>query len=72
VVSDPLRSSCLRRQDASYRESCLPAAVRKRLVGCEASGSFGWPQKLQRLSTVRTVSIDAFVCLGPLGAVCLE
>jgi len=55
-------------QDASYRESVLPAAVRKRVV-VEASGSFGW-HKYSGFDGA-TVSIDRFGASAP-GAVCLE
>jgi transketolase len=55
-------------QDASYRESVLPAAVRKRLV-VEASSSFGW-HKYTGFEGA-TVSIDRFGASAP-GGVCLE
>ncbi|NQV10897.1 MAG: transketolase, partial [Cyanobacteria bacterium] len=55
-------------QDAGYRESVLPAAVRKRVV-VEASGSFGW-HKYSGFDGA-TVSIDRFGASAP-GAVCLE
>ena len=55
-------------QDAAYRESVLPAAVRKRLV-VEASSSFGW-HKYSGFDG-DTVSIDRFGASAP-GPVCLE
>ncbi len=55
-------------QDASYRESVLPAAVRKRLV-VEASGSFGW-HKFVGLDG-DTISVDRFGASAP-GPVCME
>jgi transketolase len=55
-------------QDAAYRESVLPAAVRKRLV-VEASSSFGW-HKYSGFDG-NTVSIDRFGASAP-GPVCLE
>jgi transketolase len=55
-------------QDASYRESVLPAACRKRVV-VEASGSFGW-HKYSGFDG-DTVSIDRFGASAP-GPVCLE
>ena len=55
-------------QDAAYRESVLPAAVRKRVV-VEASSSFGW-HKYAGFDGA-TVSIDSFGASAP-GGVCLE
>jgi transketolase len=55
-------------QDAAYRESVLPAAVRKRVV-VEASGSFGW-HKYTGFDGA-TVSIDRFGASAP-GPLCLE
>jgi transketolase len=55
-------------QEPSYRESVIPAAVRKRLV-VEASSSFGW-HKYAGLDG-DTVSIDRFGASAP-GGVCLE
>ncbi|MEA5442042.1 transketolase [Cyanobium gracile] len=55
-------------QDAAYRESVLPAAVRKRVV-VEASSSFGW-HKYSGFDGA-TVSIDSFGASAP-GGVCLE
>ncbi len=55
-------------QDAAYRESVLPAAVRQRLV-VEASSSFGWHKYTGFDGD--TVSIDRFGASAP-GAVCLE
>ncbi len=55
-------------QDAGYRESVLPSAVRKRLV-VEASGSFGWHKYVGLDGD--TVSIDRFGASAP-GPVCLE
>jgi transketolase len=55
-------------QNAAYRESVLPAAVRKRLV-VEASSSFGW-HKYSGFDG-DTVSIDRFGASAP-GPVCLE
>ncbi len=55
-------------QDAAYRESVLPAAVRKRVV-VEASSSFGW-HKYTGFDGA-TVSIDSFGASAP-GGVCLE
>jgi len=55
-------------QDAAYRESVIPAAVRKRLV-VEASGSFGW-HKYSGLDG-DTISVDRFGASAP-GGVCLE
>ena len=55
-------------QDAAYRESVLPASVRKRLV-VEASSSFGW-HKYSGFDG-DTVSIDRFGASAP-GPVCLE
>jgi transketolase len=55
-------------QDAAYRESVLPAAVRKRLL-VEASSSYGW-HKFTGFEG-DTVSIDRFGASAP-GPVCLE
>jgi len=55
-------------QDAAYRESVLPAAVRRRLV-VEASSSFGWHKYTGFEGD--TVSIDTFGASAP-GPVCLE
>ena len=55
-------------QDAAYRESVLPASVRKRLV-VEASSSYGW-HKYSGFDG-DTVSIDRFGASAP-GPVCLE
>ena len=55
-------------QDAAYRESVLPASVRKRLV-VEASCSFGW-HKFTGFDG-DTVSIDRFGASAPGGA-CLK
>ena len=55
-------------QEPSYRESVIPAAVRKRLV-VEASGSFGW-HKYAGLDG-DTISVDRFGASAP-GGVCLE
>ncbi|MCP9849517.1 transketolase [Cyanobium sp. Morenito 9A2] len=55
-------------QDAAYRESVLPAAVRQRLV-VEASSSFGWHKYTGFDGD--TVSIDRFGASAP-GGVCLE
>ena len=55
-------------QDAAYRESVLPAAVRKRLV-VEASSSFGW-HKYSGFDG-DNVSIDSFGASAP-GPICLE
>ena len=55
-------------QDAAYRESVLPSAVRKRLV-VEASSSYGW-HKYSGFDG-DTVSIDRFGASAP-GPVCLE
>ena len=55
-------------QDAAYRESVLPAAVRKRVV-VEASSSFGW-HKYTGFDGA-TVSIDSFGASAP-GGICLE
>jgi len=55
-------------QDAAYRESVLPAAVRKRVV-VEASSSFGW-HKYTGFDGA-SVSIDRFGASAP-GPVCLE
>jgi hypothetical protein len=49
-------------QDAAYRESVLPAAVRKRLV-VEASSSFGWHKYTGFDGD--TVSIDRFGASAP-------
>ena len=58
----------LEEQDAAYRESVLPAAVRKRVV-VEASSSFGW-HKYTGFDGA-TVSIDSFGASAP-GGICLE
>jgi transketolase len=55
-------------QDAAYRESVLPASVRKRLV-VEASSSFGW-HKYSGFDG-DNVSIDSFGASAP-GPICLE
>jgi transketolase len=55
-------------QDAGYRESVLPAAVRKRLV-VEASGSFGWHKYTGFEGD--TVSVPAFGASAP-GPLCME
>jgi transketolase len=55
-------------QDSAYRESVLPAAVRRRVV-VEASSSFGW-HKYSGFDG-DTVSIDRFGASAP-GGVCLE
>ncbi len=55
-------------QDAAYRESVLPAAVRQRLV-VEASSSFGW-HKYTGLDG-DSISIDRFGASAP-GPICLE
>jgi transketolase len=55
-------------QDAAYRESVLPAAVRKRVV-VEASSSFGWHKYTGFDGD--SVSIDSFGASAP-GGVCLE
>ena len=55
-------------QEPSYRESVIPAAVRKRLV-VEASSSFGW-HKYAGLDG-DTISVDRFGASAP-GGVCLE
>jgi transketolase len=55
-------------QDAAYRESVLPAAVRKRVV-VEASSSFGW-HKYTGFDGA-SVSIDRFGASAP-GPVCME
>ncbi|MCS5691568.1 transketolase [Cyanobium sp. FGCU-6] len=55
-------------QDEAYRESVLPAAVRKRLV-IEASSSFGWHKYTGFEGD--TVSIDRFGASAP-GPLCLE
>jgi transketolase len=55
-------------QDASYRESVLPASCRKRVV-VEASSSFGW-HKYTGLDGA-AISIDRFGASAP-GPVCLE
>ena len=49
-------------QDAAYRESVLPASVRKRLV-VEASSSFGW-HKYTGFDGA-TISIDRFGASAP-------
>jgi transketolase len=55
-------------QDASYRESVLPSAVRKRLV-VEASGSFGWHKYTGFDGD--TVSVEGFGASAP-GPLCME
>ncbi|MFN9932725.1 MAG: transketolase [Cyanobacteriota bacterium] len=55
-------------QDEAYRESVLPASVRKRLV-IEASSSFGWHKYTGFDGD--TVSIDRFGASAP-GPLCLE
>ncbi|MFN6339182.1 MAG: transketolase [Cyanobacteriota bacterium] len=55
-------------QDASYRESVLPKACRKRVV-VEASSSFGW-HKFTGFEGA-TVSIDRFGASAP-GPLCME
>ena len=55
-------------QDATYRESVLPASVRKRVV-VEASGSFGWHKYCGFDGA--TISIDRFGASAP-GPLCLE
>jgi transketolase len=55
-------------QDATYRESVLPASCRKRVV-VEASSSFGW-HKYTGLDGA-AISIDRFGASAP-GPVCLE
>ncbi|MEB3307616.1 MAG: transketolase, partial [Cyanobacteriota bacterium] len=55
-------------QDAAYRESVLPAAVRKRLV-VEASSSFGWHKYTGFEGD--SVSIDRFGASAP-GPVCMQ
>ena len=55
-------------QDAAYRESVLPASVRKRLV-VEASSSYGWHKYTGFEGD--SVSIDRFGASAP-GPVCLE
>ena len=55
-------------QDATYRESVLPSAVRKRLV-VEASGSFGWHKYTGFDGD--TVSVEGFGASAP-GPLCLE
>jgi transketolase len=55
-------------QDASYRESVLPASCRKRVV-VEASSSFGW-HKFTGFDGA-TVSIDRFGASAP-GPLCME
>jgi transketolase len=55
-------------QDEAYRESVLPASVRKRLV-IEASSSFGWHKYTGFEGD--TVSIDRFGASAP-GPLCLE
>jgi transketolase len=67
VVSMPCME-LFEEQDAAYRESVLPAAVRKRLV-VEASCSFGW-HKVTGFEG-DTVSIDRFGASAPGGA-CLK
>jgi transketolase len=55
-------------QDAAYRESVLPAAVRKRVV-VEASSSFGW-HKYTGFDGA-CISIDRFGASAP-GPLCME
>jgi transketolase len=55
-------------QDAAYKESVLPKAVKKRLA-VEAAASFGWCRYTG--SEGDTVSIDRFGASAP-GNVCLE
>ena len=55
-------------QDAAFRESVLPAAVRKRVV-VEASSSFGW-HKYTGFDGA-SISIDRIGASAP-GQVCLE
>ena len=55
-------------QDAAYRESVLPAAVRKRVV-VEALSSFGW-HKYTGFDGA-CISIDRFGASAP-GPVCME
>lgn len=55
-------------QDEAYRESVLPASVRKRLV-IEASSSFGWHKYTGFDGD--TVSIDRFGASAP-GPLCME
>jgi transketolase len=55
-------------QDAAYRESVLPAAVRRRVV-VEASSSFGWHKYSGFDGAV--VSIDRFGASAP-GPLCME
>jgi transketolase len=55
-------------QDAAYRESVLPAAVRRRLV-VEASASFGWHKYAGFDGAI--VSVDRFGASAP-GPVCLD
>ena len=55
-------------QDAAYRESVLPAAVRRRVV-VEASSSFGWHKYTGFDGAV--VSIDQFGASAP-GPLCME
>jgi len=67
VVSMPCME-LFEEQDASYRESVLPASCRKRVV-VEASSSFGW-HKYTGLDGA-AISIDRFGASAP-GPVCLE
>jgi transketolase len=55
-------------QDAAYRESILPKAVRKRL-GVEAAVSFGWCRYLGDEGV--SISVETFGSSAP-GNVCLE
>jgi transketolase len=55
-------------QDAAYRESVLPKAVRKRLA-VEAAVSFGWCRYLGDEGTM--ISVETFGSSAP-GNVCLE
>ena len=67
VVSMPCME-LFEEQDATYRESVLPASCRKRVV-VEASSSFGW-HKYTGLDGA-AISIDRFGASAP-GPVCLE
>jgi transketolase len=55
-------------QDASYRDSVLPPACRKRVV-VEASSSFGWHKYIGLDGA--SISIDRFGASAP-GPVCME
>jgi transketolase len=55
-------------QDSAYRESVLPAGVRRRVV-VEASSSFGWHKYTGFDGAV--VSIDRFGASAP-GPLCME